>query len=140
MTSVFSWQNSVNLCLASFCTSRPNLPVTPASLDLLFCIPVLYNEKDIFSGCQLQKILYAFIKPFNFSFFSITVRGIDQDYCVIEWLALETNKVHPVVLDIASTVEQSGVSCISSISRTLIFQEPHYDFLIIYTVSKCIHI
>ena len=29
MTSAFSWQNSISLCLASFCTSRPNLPVTP---------------------------------------------------------------------------------------------------------------
>ena len=29
MTSVFSWQNSISLCPASFCTTRPNLPVTP---------------------------------------------------------------------------------------------------------------
>ena len=29
MTSVFSWQSSVSLCPASFCTPRPNLPVTP---------------------------------------------------------------------------------------------------------------
>ena len=29
VTSVFSWQNSVSLCPASFCTPRPNLPVTP---------------------------------------------------------------------------------------------------------------
>ena len=28
MTSVFSWQHSVSLCPASFCTPRPNLPVT----------------------------------------------------------------------------------------------------------------
>ena len=28
MTSVFSWQNFVSLCPASFCTPRPNLPVT----------------------------------------------------------------------------------------------------------------
>ena len=28
-TSVFSWQNSISLCPASFCTPRPNLPVTP---------------------------------------------------------------------------------------------------------------
>ena len=28
MTRAFSWQNSVSLCLASFCTPRPNLPVT----------------------------------------------------------------------------------------------------------------
>ena len=30
MTSVLSWQNSVSLCPASFCTPRPNLPVTPS--------------------------------------------------------------------------------------------------------------
>ena len=29
MTSAFSWSNSVSLCPASFCTLRPNLPVTP---------------------------------------------------------------------------------------------------------------
>ena len=29
MTSVFSWQNSISLCPASFYTPRPNLPVTP---------------------------------------------------------------------------------------------------------------
>ena len=29
ITSVFSLQNSVSLCAASFCTPRPNLPVTP---------------------------------------------------------------------------------------------------------------
>ena len=29
MTSVFSWQNSISLCPASFHTPRPNLPVTP---------------------------------------------------------------------------------------------------------------
>ena len=28
MTSAFFWQNSVSLCPASFCTPRPNLPVT----------------------------------------------------------------------------------------------------------------
>ena len=29
MTSAFSWQNSITLCPTSFCTPRPNLPVTP---------------------------------------------------------------------------------------------------------------
>ena len=29
MTSLFSWQNSISLCPASFHTPRPNLPVTP---------------------------------------------------------------------------------------------------------------
>ena len=29
MTSAFSWQNSISLCPASFCISKPNLLVTP---------------------------------------------------------------------------------------------------------------
>ena len=28
MTSAFSWQKSISLCPASFCTPRPNLPVS----------------------------------------------------------------------------------------------------------------
>ena len=31
MTSAFSWQNSISLCPASFCTPRPNC--LPVSLD-----------------------------------------------------------------------------------------------------------
>ena len=44
----------------------------------------------------------VFIEPFNFSFFSITGRGIDLDYCDIEWFALEINRDHCVVFEIAS--------------------------------------
>ena len=35
-------------------------------------------------------------------FFSITGWGIDQDYCDIEWFALETNSDNSVVFEIAS--------------------------------------
>ena len=34
MTSTFSWQNSISLCAASFCTPRPNIPVTPGVSSL----------------------------------------------------------------------------------------------------------
>ena len=34
MISVFSWQKPVSLCPASFCTPRPNLPVTPSTSQL----------------------------------------------------------------------------------------------------------
>ena len=44
----------------------------------------------------------VFIEPFNFSFFSITGWGIDLDYCDIEWFALEMNRDHSVVFEIAS--------------------------------------
>ena len=39
---------------------------------------------------------------FNFSFFGITGWGIDSDYCDIEWFALETNRDHSVIFEIAS--------------------------------------
>ena len=44
------------------------------------------------------KGLVGLHKPFNFTFFSVTGWGIGLDYCDIEWLALETNRDHSVVL------------------------------------------
>ena len=44
----------------------------------------------------------VFIEPFNFSFFSITGRGIDLDYCDIEWFALEMDRDHSVIFKTAS--------------------------------------
>ena len=38
----------------------------------------------------------------SFNYFSITCQGIDLDYCDIEWFALETNRDHSVVFEIAS--------------------------------------
>ena len=42
------------------------------------------------------------MEPFNFSFFSVTGCGIDLDYCDNEWFALEMNRDHSVVIEIAS--------------------------------------
>ena len=41
------------------------------------------------------------MKPFNFSFFGITGWCIDLDYRDIEWLALERNRDHSVIFEIA---------------------------------------
>ena len=46
--------------------------------------------------------MYFFIEPFNFSFFSVTDWGIGLDYCDIEWFALEKNRDHSVIFEIAS--------------------------------------
>ena len=46
--------------------------------------------------------MVVFIEPFNFSFFSITGYGIYLDYRDIEWFALETNRDHSVIFEIAS--------------------------------------
>ena len=45
----------------------------------------------------------VFIDPFNFSFFIVTCGGTDLDYCDIEWFALETNRDHSIVFEIASS-------------------------------------
>ena len=42
------------------------------------------------------------MKPFNFSYFSVIGWGIDLDNCDTEWFALETNRDHSVVFEIAS--------------------------------------
>ena len=42
------------------------------------------------------------MESFNFSFFSITGWGIDLDYRDIEWFALEMNRDHSVIFEIAS--------------------------------------
>ena len=39
---------------------------------------------------------------FSFSFFSVTGQGIDLDYHDIEWFALDTNRDHSVIFEIAS--------------------------------------
>ena len=41
-------------------------------------------------------------RDFNFSFFIITGWGIDLNNCDIEWFALETNRDHSVVFEIAA--------------------------------------
>ena len=37
----------------------------------------------------------------NVSFFSINSRGIDLDYRHVEWLALELNRDHSVIFEVA---------------------------------------
>ena len=67
-------------------------------LTSYFCIPVPYDEKDIF----LVLVLEGLVGLFNFIFFSISGWGIDLDYYVIEWFALETNRDHSVIFETAS--------------------------------------
>ena len=46
--------------------------------------------------------MQVFIELFSFSLFSISGWSIDLDYCDIELFALETNRDHSVVFEIAS--------------------------------------
>ena len=111
---MFSWQNSVSLCPASFCTPRPNLPVTPGISWLLtfafqsprmkrtsFLVLVLEGPVGLHRTIQLQLLQHYWL-------------GID---CDIEWFALETNRDHSVIFEIspkycilASFVDYDGYS------------------------------
>ena len=58
-------------------------------------------KRTYFGGVNSKRSC-IFIKPFNFSFYSITGWGIDLDYSDIKWFALEMNRYHSVVFEIAS--------------------------------------
>ena len=72
-------------------------------MTFYYCIPVPYNEKDIFGGLLVLEGLVGFhgIIQLQFSFFSITGQGIDLDYCDTEWFALEMNRDHSLVFEVA---------------------------------------
>ena len=98
VTSVLSWQNSLSFFPASFCIPRPYSPVFPVYLlTFCFCIPIPYDEKDIFFLALILEGLIGLHRTFNFSFFGFSVWGIDSDYCDVEWFALETNQDHSVL-------------------------------------------
>ena len=42
------------------------------------------------------------METFSFSLFSISAWHIDLSYCAIEWFALEMNRDHSVIFEIAS--------------------------------------
>ena len=121
MTSTFSWENCQPLPCFNLYSIAKFACYSRYFLTSYFCIPVLYNEKDIFFGCQFQKFLQFFIDPFSFSFFSITGLGIDLDYCDIEWFASETSRDHSVLFEIASNRYMTTGKIITSSRRVLIF-------------------
>ena len=47
-------------------------------------------------------VLCVFMELFSFTFFSISGWLIDLDYSDVEWFALEMNRDHSVVFEIAS--------------------------------------
>ena len=101
MTSVFSWQNSISLCPASFCTPRPNLPVTPGVSWLPtfpFQSPIM--KRTSFLGVSSKR---------SFSLHWTIQLQLLQRYWLghrlgllwSEWFSLEMNRDHSVVFQIA---------------------------------------
>ena len=65
MTSAFSWQNSISLCPASFCTPRPNLPVIPGVSSLpIFAFQSPVMKRTSFSAVSSKSSCrFSFEKP-----------------------------------------------------------------------------
>ena len=59
-------------------------------------------KRTSFLGVSSKRSYRSIIEQFTFSFFSITGWGIGLDYRDIEWFALEMNRDHSVVFEIAS--------------------------------------
>ena len=75
MTSLISWQNSVSLCLASLCTPRPNLPVTPGVSRLpTFAFQSPMMKRTYFSGVNFgcySLDYWSIVKGYNKSDFGV---------------------------------------------------------------------
>ena len=71
-------------------------------MTFYFCILVLSDEKDIFFGVLILEVLVGLHKTIQLQLLQRSGWGIDLDYCDIEWFALETNRGHSVIFEIAS--------------------------------------
>ena len=106
MNIAFSWQNPVNICPASFCTPRPNLTIGPGILTTHICIPVPYDGKTFVCVCVcvcvlVLESLVGLHRTVQLQLLWHYWSGHRLDYPDIEWFALETNRDHYVVFEIA---------------------------------------
>ena len=65
-----------------------------------FGIPVPYIEKDIFGGLVLAGLV-GLHRTVQLQLLQHYWWGIDLDYRDVEWFALETNRDHSVIFEIA---------------------------------------
>ena len=103
LCSAFSWQNSISLCPASFRIARSNLPITPGVSWLptfAFQSPIM--KRTSFFWVFVLKGLVGLHRTVQLQLLQCYWLGQGLDYCDIEWFALETNRDHSVVFEIAS--------------------------------------
>ena len=102
MTSAFSWQNSISLCPASFCTQRPNLPDIPG----VSWLPIFAFQSPVMKRTSfwvlVLKGLVGLHRTVQLQLLQHYWWSIDLDYCDNEWFALETNRDHSVIFWVAS--------------------------------------
>ena len=102
MTNAFSCKTLLAFDLLHFVLQGQICPLLQVSLTSYFCIPVPYNEKDIFFGVLVLEDLVGLHRNVQFQLLSITGQNIDLDYCDTECFALEMNRDRSVSFEIAS--------------------------------------
>ena len=135
MSSVFSWQNSVRHCPASFCTPRPNL------LPSISWLPNFASQSPMMKRTSFLVVVLEGLTGLHgtFSFFGISGWGIGLDYCDIECFALETNQNHFVVFETASKycILDSPVDCDGYSISSKGFFPTRIDILVIWIKISC---
>ena len=71
-------------------------------LTSYFCIPVSYNEEDIFFWMLVLEGLVGLHRTIQHQLLQHYWSGHRLNYCDIAWLALEMNRDHSVVFETAS--------------------------------------
>ena len=71
-------------------------------LTSYFCIPIPSSEQNIFFGVIVLKGLVGLYRTIQLQLLQRYWLGLGLDYCDIEWLALERNRDHFVIFEIAS--------------------------------------
>ena len=116
MTSAFSWQNSISLCPASFCITRPNLPVTPGVSWLptfAFQSPII--KRTSFWGIS-SLFFFFFLLLFFFTYNIVLVLPYINMHLLRVYMCSQSWTPPPTSLPIPSLwvipVHQPQASCI----------------------------
>ena len=101
MTSAFSWQNSISLCLLNSVPKAKFACYSRCFLTSYFCIPVPYNEEDIFFWVLVLKHLVGLHRTIQIQHLQHYCLRDILDFHDSEWFALETEiillflRLHP---------------------------------------------
>ena len=76
MSSSFSWQNSISLCPASFCTPRPNWPVTLG----IFWLPTFAFQSPMMKVKSLSRVR-LFVTPWTVAYQAPLSIGFSRQEC-----------------------------------------------------------
>ena len=105
MTSAFSWKTLLVFALLHSIFQGQTACYSRCFLTSYFCIPVPYDDEGIFLVLVLEGV-ESFQRTGELQLLQHYGLGvIDLDYCDVEWFALETNRDHSIIFEIAPSTE-----------------------------------